>query len=322
VFVHPTTLVLGAGASLKYGYPVGEKLRNDILNLSPTELARPFQRGDMDDDVHVRRCEPFLSEFRDAPNASIDSFIETRPEERFVEIGKIAIALALLPLEDPARLRGDWYQLLFNRMTWNPAGAAKLTVVTFNYDRSLEAFLHFAFKKAFGIDDKTASQKLKEAVTFIHVYGLLGEIEDFDKPSPEQRPYGENGRHYAKAAAKGLKLISRDHEDPAGLFERAKKAIDQATYRAILGFGFDDQNVKRLGLSEIAGLVFCSGYGISQGRRARLRKECPRVAFNFGGIDEGAIEYLNRTDFLGWASVERTLPADLYESMQRPHVSG
>src|SRR6267378_303056 len=75
-----TVLILGAGASMPYGFPSGSGLRRHIIE--------------------------YLDELLSADTTSIDVFLERRTE--FVEIGKAAIAATLIPLESTRNLFQTW----------------------------------------------------------------------------------------------------------------------------------------------------------------------------------------------------------------------
>lgn len=107
----PTVLVLGAGASAPYGFPVGRELVLQIfkeLNGAFTDFAKSLRELDF-------KFED-LSSFRDdlyhSNQPSIDTFLENRPE--YLKMGKVAIARALIPYEQEGSLsRNDWYEYLF-----------------------------------------------------------------------------------------------------------------------------------------------------------------------------------------------------------------
>jgi hypothetical protein len=92
-----TIFVLGAGASKPYGFPLGRKLLFEACDClaKPTGNARNFimkhcAKTDMDINV-------FVNELRRSHISSVDAFLENRPE--YLEIGKPAIAVALIPHE-------------------------------------------------------------------------------------------------------------------------------------------------------------------------------------------------------------------------------
>jgi len=102
-------LVLGAGASVSYGLPTGYEL-NDIIRAEHIVDER---------DLPVLRADPHeFRKFREtldqAGRTSVDAFLEGQPE--FVDIGKLAIALALLPRERMHALFGDWAQRRLGHM--------------------------------------------------------------------------------------------------------------------------------------------------------------------------------------------------------------
>ena len=74
---------------------------------------------------------------------SVDAFLEIQPQ--FIPIGKPAIAMKLLPHEDPGSVyseeNGNWYTYFRNRIhtkSMEEFRKHKLSVITYNYDRSFE----------------------------------------------------------------------------------------------------------------------------------------------------------------------------------------
>jgi hypothetical protein len=116
-----TVFVLGAGASYPYGFPTGEGLVEEIIRLASRErtLDAFLYNGCVDQDV--KRFARDLSN-SDAP--SVDAFLEHRPD--FLKIGKLAIALSLIPKEQDQHLSRPfrksygagthWYHYLWNEM--------------------------------------------------------------------------------------------------------------------------------------------------------------------------------------------------------------
>ncbi len=94
-------LVLGAGASKPYGYPVGEKLITYIcksLDDNNSKEFRELKKLGFEDKL----IDSFKSELKNSQRASIDAFLEYRPD--FERIGKFIIALSLLPCEQENQL--------------------------------------------------------------------------------------------------------------------------------------------------------------------------------------------------------------------------
>lgn len=280
-----TTFILGAGASVPFGFPTGEQLRAEICRENHYErentkgekhwkLFTLLQKcGQSDDSI-----EQFCYEFERSGVISIDTFIAFRPE--FQELGELSIAGILLPLEcnyqlyRRGRLHGnaDWYQLVWNELlvgVTKPAELIANTVnfVTFNYDRSLEHFLHGAISATFGLAPQEAHEILGQ-LRIHHVYGSLG-------PYCEHAtlPYGgyDEAALIAamKAARESIKTVPT-RRGPADEISASWLANAQRVF--VLGFGFDATNCDRIGLKNACALaakqqtpkqVFASAYNLT-----------------------------------------------------------
>ena len=246
----PTVLVLGAGASTDYGYPTGPGLRDEILH----GLVSPY--GPIRDQLRARlgyddsAIEAFREEFADSQLPTIDQFLEGH--SGFARIGKLAIACALLPYEKSEKLerqadRPTWYDHLWDELRQDIDNFTdnKLTLVTFNYDRSLERYLGRALQVT-GVKDIS---KRMSSLGFIHVYGTLGGRPYIDNAA---REYGDIEDPLAiEQAAAGIKIIDREDDgELLSQFELAKNALSDAKRVVMLGFGYDATNVERLALRE------------------------------------------------------------------------
>ena len=107
-----TALILGAGASIHAGYPLGMTLLNDICTIR-THNKYP----DIPVDWSIDDLENLLVSLSRSGHYSIDAFLE-RSEYR--ELGKYLIAYQLKQSEDIDRLfppyASGWYQMLFNAL--------------------------------------------------------------------------------------------------------------------------------------------------------------------------------------------------------------
>ena len=172
-----TVLVLGAGASQPYGFPLGPALR-DIICAQTTDFRSQitlrsfgFERGEID---------AFGTALRHSGFGSIDAFLEAEP--RFTSLGKVAIALALLPRERPSALfppaapkKGHWYEYLLSITAGSLKewAANRLTIASFNYDRSFEHYFVTVLAQRFKVS-KADAAKLLRRVEVIHLHGQLG----------------------------------------------------------------------------------------------------------------------------------------------------
>lgn len=99
MFTRKICLVLGAGASLAMGYPLGSDLRRKILQLARHDETTLRFRIDCGLQHKQEELWDFLDAFAKSQALSIDSFLARRPE--FMEIGKHAIAAVMLACEAP-----------------------------------------------------------------------------------------------------------------------------------------------------------------------------------------------------------------------------
>src|SRR5688500_3114184 len=124
------TLVLGAGASAPYGFPLGFPLMVNVINklsLSNPSFDRKYSDQSSYMGFDLQTQEMFINELRRAKQSSIDVFLQERGEE-FLALGKAAIAAALIPYEDldnllamehefsPEPNNQRWYAYLLNLM--------------------------------------------------------------------------------------------------------------------------------------------------------------------------------------------------------------
>jgi len=242
----PTVLILGAGASAPFGFPAGRELLLQIC----AHLS-----ADTDLKQRLRACgyeQKLIECFRDelylSMQPSVDAFLEKRSE--FLEVGKAAIACALIPYEQESKLyrgeRLDWYEYLFNQMSTSleEFRSSQLSVVTFNYDRSLEHFLFLALKHSYGLSDEECAEQLK-AVPIVHVYGTLGGCLHSDGGS---RPYEPTVTpDVVKQCTSAIKIVHEGTTDDPEL-AAAHDLLVRAEVVCFLGFGYHPVNVERLKL--------------------------------------------------------------------------
>ena len=280
---HGTVLLLGAGASVAYGYPTGGELREQIILNGESILPAIDSR-------YGPRARKFSEDFRDSALYSIDSFLEKR-KELAVE-GKLCRAEILLKCEErythakePAQ---DWYADLWNRLCtpeFEALDLSQLSVVTFNYDRSLEHYLLRAIMATYGVARQLALEKLR-AFRIIHVYGSLGDAFDFQSNyMPRVR---ELEPHHVRTAAAQLLTIPDDRNGSNDRFEACAQLLLDAERLCILGFGFDETNMKRLGAPKSLGPhiydpdrrrlrsrdVFATGHGLTEAQREEVMRKC------------------------------------------------
>ena len=140
IFAEPTVFILGAGASKPFGFPLGPELKSHMLEQTNNAATRKSL-------VSLGFDESLINAFRDAlrygVHPTVDVFLERK--QNFRELGSYLIASTIMPMESHGALfpQKDWYGFLFKRLAFESdmPHVSQLSVVTLNYDRSLEHFL-------------------------------------------------------------------------------------------------------------------------------------------------------------------------------------
>ncbi len=275
-------LVLGAGASKPYNFPVGRELLERVVErLEPDGGLRPQLRSCGCED---RAIDDFHHELVRAQQPSVDAFLERRPE--FIEIGKLAIAAELVFREQERILfptfkgfqghERRWYDYLFGMMVApSPDKFAdnKLSVITFNYDRSFEHALFLFIKHNYHLPDEAAEERLR-AVPVVHVYGQLGGPRYRPAIPPADRPIPAA---LLSQVAAGIKVV---HERGQGdrEFAEAHGLLEKAELVCFLGFAYHEDNVARLRLDRIpkTAPLYGTTFGLGGAEQDRVQKRIGR----------------------------------------------
>jgi hypothetical protein len=292
-----TVFIIGAGASVPYGYPTGKELRRiickDVGKIIKAHISR--NQGTQFED-ELQDFSQLLNEMKDAffrsGTPSIDMFLSR--SSSYAEVGKSAIVASILDAESSSVFHEetvipeqDWYSYLYHRMSneltgkddCKRFGENKVAFITFNYDRSLEHFLSECLRYSF-IDSLRYSVNIAELIPFrfIHVYGC---VSDLPWQSGSGLRYGDrNDFRTVQRLTRNIRVIY-DRAD-ANLYE-AKQAILDADRVFFLGFGYAKENLDVLGLPDILNnhqKVYGSAYKFTKKERNSIvnyfcqRKDC------------------------------------------------
>jgi hypothetical protein len=277
-----TVFVLGAGASCPYGYPSGAHLRERIC--LRTEHPKYGVLSRVLDENNHRFVGKFKRTFEDSSTKSIDLFLARNP--RLAPIGKCFIAFEMFAAEERSRFRerakqqqelnrhlseerhintyllakeflgDDWYSYLFDRLTTALVekddlpdfSEGKLAFITFNYDRSLEYFLHESLCNSFTEVPEAKVIPCLNNLRILHVYGCVAPLkwEDPDAGVDYRAPISEP---LLRSAAKNIKTIYEEKESPE--LTEAHELLGSAERIFFLGFGYASENMEVLKLPEV-----------------------------------------------------------------------
>ncbi|MDJ0278681.1 hypothetical protein QLH51_17955 [Sphingomonas sp. 2R-10] len=278
----PTTFVIGAGASAELDFPTGPGLLRDIsellqfgsqfdhVNGSSAALDIGLAYARLTGQSRINPSDPFYdaaARVRSAADIarSIDNVIDQNDDDPLVEmVGKLAIAYRLLTAEaesklseapeqpgifDLQNLRDTWLLPLGQMLTTDIRKSRvesifdQLTIITFNYDRSIEAYLPTLLVAAYGLDHADAVA-ISQRVRIFHPYGQVGRLS-WDLGVDGGIPYGWVARDRLELIAPQLRTFTEQLADGDEL-TAMRNAVQQAEHLVFLGFGFHRQNMRLL----------------------------------------------------------------------------
>jgi hypothetical protein len=296
-----TAFVLGAGAHVPYGMPSGAQLTKKIIESFPERPNRQCEfinlyYGAYGNSYQIEKaCTDFRHKLTYGIQGSIDSFLRFYSDKpHFPEIGKLAVAKVLLPMEfkqkwqrrnpDDKSDNHDWMTYLFEIMYHGCHESIeqfiernKVSFITFNYDRTLEHFTMTKLANTYGLSREATWNKLRAWDNIVHVYGSLGE---FSEKALEE----EVNIHHAgifKIAAASMKLMYDDRAEEKTI-ERAKERLKDACSISFLGCAFDPENIARMELNTVCNnksVLAATRYGVTDTEWSRIARSMSPSGF-------------------------------------------
>lgn len=278
-----TVLILGAGASFGFGYPLGEGLKDRVVHSLGGQFVEHLKTGYGFRPAMKHLVDAFKEDLRKDRALSIDRFLAKHTQDYRI-LGKVTIAKVIIECEIGQNLfsNNSWYDKLYSIINPYPnlknLADNKLSIVTFNYDRSLEHFLYERLLGDYGekrqVEIITVLNKLK----IVHVHGRVNPL-----PWENQQlgiPYGNSGfTPNIFEIAEGLRIP----DDNDKQIKEAHTLIEKAEIVYFLGFGYDHTNLEGLGLELLTKCKHVRGtsFGIPIARQGIINKSFSRPIINF-----------------------------------------
>ncbi|WP_340586210.1 hypothetical protein [Erythrobacter alti] len=275
-----TTLVVGAGASCELQFPdgreflariaagfdfqrLGSGLESDDISAMASHIAVVAKKARVKEDMLREAGQVIRSAAR--ISHSIDAILEQHGDNPLVlAVGKLAIAHYTLSTEaacpmgteprDPGDLplRGteNWlFQLSRALVNGVPRAKAEscfdnLSIVCFNYDRSIENYLPWALHMAFGMSLTDARSLVAEKLRIIHPYGTPGKLEWQAGDAPVANWGDVEPEDFHSVVEQIHTATERDQQ--RGFKRQMLAEVVQGKRLVFLGFGFDPMNCAML----------------------------------------------------------------------------
>lgn len=181
---------------------------------------------------------------------SIDRWLELNKQHEV--LGKRLIAATLLPLEaeavSNASISSGWYQWLFLQLFLREKRelhTRNLAFVTFNYDRSLELALGTMLANS-RCGELPSPDGTAAGIPIYHVHGQLSSFVRSRAGTPYYDLYPEIQNDYE--SSKTIHIIpSAEEALQRPSMKSATEELMRANILVFLGFGFDPDNMKRIG---------------------------------------------------------------------------
>ena len=252
-----TVLILGAGASKPFGYPTGFQLLKKICENLSEDRIRSGKSKEIGEILESGYDEEDVLEFSrvlsHSGKTSVDAFLEHRPE--FVSIGKYAIAQALIPLETNEGLNflgeENWYRYLFGKLNAPLEDFLnnEISIITFNYDRSLEHYLFTVLKNSYNLNEEKCAGIVNK-IPIVHLYGQLDYLPWQNRG--EGRSYSpEYNEHILADSGSKIKIMTEEIVEEDQNFKDAWERITKAKWIYFIGFGYNEDNLSRLKIQKL-----------------------------------------------------------------------
>lgn len=314
MFREKTVFVVGAGASMEVGLPIGEKLKKIIFDKLDYRANTFGQRdGNHGDDeifyclskqnrTDLNECFRACTRIRDGIvlAESIDDFLDVHNEDSAIVLcGKAAITKAILDSEkscalfyDPGNIyntidfRGienTWFVSFFRLLK---AGIKKsnlskifdnVTIICFNYDRCIEHFLVHAITAHYQIKKEGAIELVKQ----LKILRPFGSVGDYFGVSGRQVNFGIGSLGSVDEIRDAIKTYT-DQVDSNEMIAMQDSIINAGVV-VFLGNAFHDNNMRLITPekpTKVRKRIYSTRFGISDADLRVVTEKLIRLSGN------------------------------------------
>jgi hypothetical protein len=346
MFRAKTVFVIGAGASVEVGLPVGSELLKQIVQL--TNITFDFGRQETGDRDILKALQLCLNEGREVTKLnehllaaaqlgesanqalSIDNVIDALEDPQIELVGKLGIARAILKAEaaspvfrpaknapdslDLSRFQESWYGSFTKLLTENVRKSDvasifdNLEIVNFNYDRCLEHYLPFSLASYYGLKPD-AVREIMNGLIIHRPYGVAGRLPWQKGAGPSVR-FGEGSPQQLADVAQQIRTFTERMEEGAEL-AAMRATIANADRIVFLGFTFHRQNIELLSqkMQDHAEIV-ATAYQISKSDMAVIEREITKSFQHQFMLNDTRIELSDMTCVQFFKEYWRTLTGE------------
>lgn len=230
---------------------------------------------------------------------SIDHFINAHRHDSEITIcGKLGIAYCILSAESGSEMRVDnqninntinfkeleetWYNSFFHLIVDGcqlediPDRLSRIAIITFNYDRCIEHYLHHSLRCLYPQISPEQAAKLLENLKIYHPYGYLGPL-----PWVSNSAVNFGGAPVTEqlvSMARGLKTFTEGTDDKHSDIIEIRSTIRSAKRVVFLGFAFAEQNLELLYgsnklVTALDSPVYATAHGLSNSDTQVIKKD-------------------------------------------------
>ncbi|MBP0578994.1 hypothetical protein J8I29_06735 [Labrys sp. LIt4] len=296
-----TLFIVGAGASVDFGLPMGSELKSriaDAVNLrynhfdlvggssTISESILHIDRTNRSGDANRLAASGRIIHTAMPQSLSIDNYLEAhQSDNNIVLMGKLGIAHSILKSENNSSIfykapepnqvipptANTWHNTLCQMMTEGvnkeniEQSISNISIITFNYDRCLEYYISHWLANYYNIDIES-SQNIVKRIPIVHVYGQCGRLP-WQKGNSQAAIYGASVSGPALLEiAKQIRTFTEQITDE-NFKSEIRGLISQADHIVSLGFSYAPQNLSVLDVTSSSNgklrRLFGTTYGMS-----------------------------------------------------------